>query len=106
MKHFTIDSDNKITVHASRKAAKETGSPVFSNKVQFADVIGPDNKRLVAIYNSLPGVKPVPRFANRKVAPSRIWEAIQQLGAPTPSEPAPEQPAEATSAGPLPAVET
>jgi hypothetical protein len=101
MRHFSIDSANKITVHASRKAAKETGSPVFSNEVQLADAIGPDNKRLVEIWNSLPGVKPVTKFANRKIASSRIWEAIQQLGAAAP-EPAPEQPAETASAAPIP----
>src|ERR1017187_8048526 len=106
MKHFTIDSDNNITVHASRKAAKETGSPMFLNEVQFADAIGPDNKRLVAIFNSLPGVKAVTKFANRKAATGRIWEAIQDLGEPAPSEPAPEQPTAATNAGPIPAVET
>src|ERR1022692_1575263 len=84
MNHFTIDSANNITIHASRKAAKETGSPVFSNEVQFADAIGPDNKRLITIFNSLPGVKPVAKFPNRKAATARIWEAIQQLGAAAP----------------------
>jgi hypothetical protein len=80
MKHFTIDSDNNITVHPSKKAARETGAAVFSSEEQFADVIGPDNKRLVEIWNSLPGVKPVAKFANRKVAAERIWKAIQGLG--------------------------
>jgi outer membrane biosynthesis protein TonB len=106
MRHFSIDSDNNIAVHASRKAAKETGNPVFSNEVQFADVIGPDNKRLLEIWNGLPGIKPVTKFANRKIATARIWEAIQQLGAPAPAEPAPEKPAETTSADPIPAVAT
>jgi hypothetical protein len=80
MKHFTIDTENNITVHASRKAARETGAAVFSTEEQFADLIGPDNKRLVEIWNSLPGVKPVAKFANRKVATERIWKAIQDLG--------------------------
>jgi hypothetical protein len=106
MRHFSIDSDNKITIHVSRKAAKETGSPVFSNEVQFADAIGPDNKRLLEIWNGLPGVKPVTKFANRKAATERIWKAIQQLEAPAPSEAAPEQPAEKANAVPIPAVET
>jgi hypothetical protein len=106
MKHFCIDSNNIITIHASRKAAKETGSPAFSNEVQFADAIGPDNKRLVEIWNSLPGVKPVTKFANRKAATERIWKAIQQLEAPAPYEPAPERATGATNAGPIPAIET
>ena len=80
MKHFTIDNENNIAVHASKKAARETGAGVFSTEEQFADLIGPDNKRLVDIWNSLPGVKPVTKFANRKVATERIWKAIQSLG--------------------------
>ncbi len=91
MKTFTIDTDNNITVHASRKAARETGAGVFATEEQFADLIGPDNKRLVEIWNGLAGVKPVTKFANRKAATERIWKAIQSLGeqaaAPLPETP-------------------
>jgi Protein of unknown function (DUF3489) len=80
MKTFTIDAENNITVHNSRKAARETGAGVFASEEQFAELIGPDNKRLVEIWNSLAGVKPVTQFANRKVAAERIWKAIQSLG--------------------------
>jgi hypothetical protein len=80
MKHFTIDTENNITVHASRNAARDTGLGAFANEVQFADLIGPDNKRLVEIWNNLPGVKPVTKFTNRKVATERIWKAIQGRG--------------------------
>jgi hypothetical protein len=80
MKTFTIDTDNNITVHSSRKAARETGAGVFATEEQFADLIGPDNKRLVEIWNGLSGVKPVAKFANRKAATERIWKAIQGLG--------------------------
>ena len=85
MKTFTIDADNNITVHASRKAARETGVPDFGNEEQLASLIGTDNKRLVEIWNSLPGVKPVAKFANRKVAVERIWKAIQSLGETSPA---------------------
>jgi Protein of unknown function (DUF3489) len=92
MKTFTIDADNNITVHASRKAARETGVPAFTNESELAELIGADNKRLVEIWNSLAGVKPVAKFANRKVAAERIWKAIQSLGetseAPQVEEPA------------------
>jgi hypothetical protein len=88
MKHFTIDTDNNITVHASKKAARETGAPVFATEEQLADLIGADNKRLVEIWNSLAGAKPVTKFANRKVATERIWKAIQSLGE-APAAPAP-----------------
>jgi hypothetical protein len=80
MKAFTIDSDNNIMVHASRKAARETGLGAFGSEEEFAILIGADNKRLVEIWNSLPGVKPVTKFANRNVATERIWKALQNLG--------------------------
>jgi Protein of unknown function (DUF3489) len=80
MKHFTINQENNITLHASRREAKETDGSLFSTEAQFADVIGNDNQRLLEIWNGLPGVKPVTKFANRKVATERIWRAIQGLG--------------------------
>ena len=80
MKHFAIDAENNITVQASRKAARETDAGVFATEEQFADLIGPDNKRLLEIWNSLPGVKPVAKFTSRKTATERIWKALQSLG--------------------------
>src|SRR5260370_38352955 len=94
---FTIDADNNITTHTSRKAARETGAGVFATEEQFADLIGPDNKRLVEIWNGLTGVKPVTKFANRKSATERIWKAIQSLGEQAAS-PVPETPFSAIDA--------
>jgi Protein of unknown function (DUF3489) len=92
MKTFTIDAENNITIHASRKVAKETGLAVFASEEQFAEVIGTDNKRVMDIWNSLAGVKPVTKFANRTIGIQRIWKAIQNLGVIAPnaesSEPA------------------
>ena len=34
-------------------------------------------KRLIAIWNGLPGVAPVARFTDRKAAIRRIWRAVQ-----------------------------
>ncbi len=87
MKTFTIDVENNIVCHESRQAARDCGAAVFSTEEQFADLIGPDNKRLVAIHNSLPGVKPVAKFVNRKTATERVWKAVQRLGGPA-AEPA------------------
>src|ERR1039458_10294462 len=39
-------------------------------------------ERLVAIWNSLPGVTPVKGFKSAKAAVGRIWEHIQKLGEP------------------------
>jgi Protein of unknown function (DUF3489) len=88
MKYFTIDSENNITAHASRQAARDTGAGIFASEIQFADLIGNDNKRLIEIWNSLPGVTPVRKFTNRQIATERIWKAIQNLeGAATTQEP-------------------
>ena len=34
MKHFAIDTENNITVHASRNAARHTGAGIFATDVQ------------------------------------------------------------------------
>ena len=86
MKHFTVDAEDNITLHASRREAKGTGGAIFSTEAQFADTIGNDSKRLLEIWNSLPGIKPVTKFANRKAATERIWKAIQNLGGPAATE--------------------
>jgi hypothetical protein len=80
MKYFTIDAGNRIATYASRKAARETGADVFATEGQLADLIGADTKRLVRIWNGLPGVKLVTKFAAQKVATQRIWKTIQGLG--------------------------
>src|SRR6185437_4852841 len=80
MKTFTIDAENNFATHASGKAARETGAAVFATEEQFADLIGPGTKRLIEIWNSLPGVKAVTKFTSRKTATERIWKAIQSLG--------------------------
>src|SRR5450432_3061530 len=80
MKTFTIDAENNVIVHATRKAARESGAGVFTTEEQFADLIGPDAKRLVEIWNSIPGTTPVKKFKDRKTATERIWKAIQSFG--------------------------
>src|SRR6202041_1828025 len=68
------------TVHPSSGAARAIGAGVFATKVQFDDLVGPHTQRLVEIWNSLPGVKPVTKFTSRKIASERIWKAIQGFG--------------------------
>ena len=101
MKYFTIDAENNITAHANRQAARDTGAGVFSTEVQLADLIGPNNQRLIEIWNSLPGVKPVTKFANRKVATERIWKAIQSLGGPVAAAPEKQSAAEIAAVKPV-----
>jgi hypothetical protein len=92
MKTFTIDADNNISAFATPEEAAATNpSQSFASHQELEELAAAwPAERLVAIWNSLPGVKPVKRVKNSNGAASRIWERIQGLGAP---EPQPEQPA-------------
>ena len=102
MTTFTIDTDNHITAHATpEQAAAATTTPFdsFSSPQEFAELAQSwAAQRLVAIWNSLPGVAPVRKFQDRKAAASRIWERIQGLGVSVP--PPPEPAAKANGAHP------
>ena len=101
MKTFTIDAENNITVHASKKAAKETGASVFASEAELGELIGSDGKRLVEIWNGLAGISPVKKVRDSKTGVARVWKQIQNLGERTSAapetdvpEPQPEAPAE------------
>jgi hypothetical protein len=100
MTTFTIDTDNNITAHATpEEAAASTTTPFdsFSTQqelVELAKAWPP--KRLLAIWSSLPGVRPIRRFKDYKAAAPRIWERIQALAEPAPAPPA--QPAKPKAA--------
>jgi hypothetical protein len=84
MKTFTIDTDNNISAFATPdEAAAATATPfdTFASQKELLSLVGQwPAERLVAIWNSLPGVKPVKSFKTAKVATGRIWEQIQTLG--------------------------
>jgi hypothetical protein len=90
---FTIDTENNITAHATpEEAAAATQNPFdpFASQKELAELAKAwPAERLVAIWNSLPGVAPVESFKSNKAAVARIWERIKGLGAP--EEPKPEQ---------------
>ena len=81
---FTIDEQNNITAFGStEEAAAATVTPFdsFASQKELARLVaGWPTERLVAIWNGLPGVEPVKKFKNAKIAASRIWERIQSLG--------------------------
>jgi hypothetical protein len=90
MTTFTIDTDNHITAHATPEEAA-TGTPfdTFSSQPEFAELAKSwPAKRLVAIWNSLPGAPPIKKFQDRTAATSRIWARIQGLAAPVQPPPA------------------
>ena len=84
MKTFTIDAGNNISAFASpEEAAATTATPfdTFASQKDLLSLVGQwPAERLVAIWNSLAGVKPVTSFKNAKAAAGRIWERIQSLG--------------------------
>ena len=84
MKTFTIDEQNNITAFGTQEeAAATTATPFdpFASQQELAALATQwPAERLVAIWNSLPGVKPVKSFKTAKVAAGRIWEQIQSLG--------------------------
>jgi hypothetical protein len=85
MKTFTIDSDNNISAFATQEEAAATTASIdsFSSQKELAQLAGAwPAERLLAIWNSLPGVKQVKGFPNAKAGGSRIWERIQSLGEP------------------------
>jgi len=96
---FTIDNDNNITAHGTpAEAAAATATPFdsFSSQQELAELAEAwPAERLVAIWNSLPGVRPTKKFKDHKTAIRRIWERIQGLGTPEPRQP--EQPTKARS---------
>jgi hypothetical protein len=96
MTTFTIDTDNNITAHGTpEEAAAATTTPfdTFASQKELAELAEAwPAERLVAIWNSLPGVKPVKAFKSANAAASRIWERIQGLGEPAKPEAEPAKP--------------
>src|SRR6266850_634980 len=87
MKTFTIDTDNNISVFATQEeaAAATTTTPIdtFTSQQELAKLAAAwPTERLVAIWNSLPGVAPAKGFKSAKAAAAKIWERIQKLGEP------------------------
>ena len=96
MTTFTIDNDNNIAVFATQEeaaAASTTPFDSFASENELAELSAswPD-ERLVAIWNSLPGVKPAKtaKIKDRKKAIGRIWSRVEHLGEPSKTEPQPE----------------
>ena len=93
MSTFTIDDDNNITAFPNAADASECGPDLsqFDSAATLAKISADwPVSRLVEIWNSIPGVKAVTRFTNRKAGTGRIWKAIQGLAAAAETEPAAE----------------
>jgi len=81
---FTIDEQNNITAFASHEeatAASTTPFDSFGSERELAELVaGWPATRLVALWNSLPGVTPIKSFKSPKAAAARVWQRIQGLG--------------------------
>ena len=86
MATFTIDAEDNITAFATpdhAQAAVGAGAQPFTSQQELAALaVSWPAARLVAIWNSLPGVTPVKKFRDAKTAIRRLWARIQGLGEP------------------------
>ena len=93
---FTIDNENAITAFATAEAAAAASSTpfdLFTDQKELAELIARwPAERLLATYNSLPGVKPVKALKDSKTAASKIWERVEKLGQMVATEPAAAEP--------------
>ncbi|MGI9071904.1 MAG: DUF3489 domain-containing protein [Bryobacteraceae bacterium] len=81
---FEITEDGHILAIAEDLANAERSVPSFANKRELQEIASAwPMKRLIEIWNHLPGAAPVQKFENRQIAIARIWRAIGG-----PSEPA------------------
>jgi hypothetical protein len=80
---FAIDTENNITAHATPEeaaAASTTPFDVFTSQDELAELVAQwPAERVVATFNSVPGVTPVKKFKTSNIAATRIWERIQGL---------------------------
>ena len=83
MKTFVIDSANRAKAYASSEQARQCRDGTrFATDKDFASVSADwPMLKLVAIWNKLPGVKPVRKFTDRSTTLRRIWPAIHVLAA-------------------------
>ena len=88
MNSYTIDEDFRVRLLAD---TDEVAS--FASAEDFEQLVaGGPIRRLVEIWNNLPGVRPVARFENRKVAVERIWRVLQAQGSSSEPPRKPQQP--------------
>ena len=83
MTTFTINDQNEIEAFATAEAAAATTATPFdsfTSQQEWGELAAAwPKERLVAIWNSLAGVRPVKRFPNHQAAAGQIWARIQGL---------------------------
>src|SRR5438876_6413910 len=75
--HLTAE-DHIRTSDEQRRTETDGGRSSFASEQELQEVASEwPMKRLVEIWNRLPGVEPVARFTDRKTVIARIWRALQ-----------------------------
>jgi Protein of unknown function (DUF3489) len=75
--HLTTE-DYIRAINEQEPAETNAGGTTFTSEQELHELAKEwPMKRLVAIWNHLPGVQAVTRFTDRKTAITRIWRAIQ-----------------------------
>jgi hypothetical protein len=76
---FHVTPEDHIRVmNAHEPADRNPGDSSFASEQELEELVHEwPMKRLVEIWNHLPGVEPVARFTDRKTAIRRIWRALQ-----------------------------
>jgi len=63
---FTIDSENHIAAHGSQSEITGKACEQFTSEKELVHLVADwPGSRLVDIWNRIPGLTPVKRFANR-----------------------------------------
>src|SRR5437763_15031149 len=75
---FHLTSDDHIRIMNEQVSETNAAGTTFASEQEFHDLAKEwPMKRLVEIWNHLPGVHAVARFTDRKTAVARIWRATQ-----------------------------
>ena len=75
--HLTTEGHIR-TSDEHRRTETDGGRSSFASEQELQEVASEwPMKRLVEIWNRLPGVEPVARFTDRKTVIARIWRALQ-----------------------------
>ena len=75
---FYVNTDDHIRIINEQGPAETDAGGTFASEQELHEVAKEwPMKRLVEIWNHLPGVHAVVRFTDRKTAIRRIWRAIQ-----------------------------
>src|SRR5207253_3437577 len=81
----TLSLHDALPIYATKQEAGEGES--FSSQQELASLVAEwQTDRLVEVWNGIPGLTPVKKFADRKSAVSRIWKAIQSLDGGSPAD--------------------